>query len=90
MQKLIIFTVLLLLIACGCGKAKHTKATESATEQLKARVSLYTDLYKTQADANGFIDTAECDALIETGLANPDANLIAAESAPGQWHRRHI
>jgi hypothetical protein len=84
-----IMTFILILVLVGCGVEPRKRSVEpTKLEKLKVKTELYEKLFKEQQDESGFIYTDACDSLIFTGISNPEANLTAAEVAPGRWLRR--
>jgi hypothetical protein len=58
------------------------------------KFNLYLELIKSQQDANGFIESHECDSLLFSSLVGcvpgVKVNIDAAMGAPGQWFRRPL
>ena len=90
MRNFILLTLLGLFTACGHNKIHKDPVDPPAMEVLSEMRTLYLDLFNGQADADGFIETQECDSLMMTGLANPNANITAAEESSGKWLRRPV
>jgi len=82
--QIIIFMVVAFI---GCAQpGKKTELPPTLDEMLNERIALYKSLMP--MDSFGFIETDKCDSLLLTALANPSAQLTAAENAPGEWYRR--
>jgi hypothetical protein len=85
MFKSILISLIFMLIGCQNVRPKSDSSKLSIED-------VYINLIKDKQDADGFIDTNHCDALLHTGLLSVqsiDVNLNAAE-LNGQWFRRPL
>jgi hypothetical protein len=73
----------------GCGSTKPKKP-QPIKPELSAKAELYEQLVKLHQDPFGFIMTDQCDSTLFSGLlsAAMPVEILAAQSAPGVWHRR--
>jgi hypothetical protein len=91
-MKLLYIITLLTLVACQKHKPKAPSFSEQRTE-VQDKFALYTALQPSVEDSNGWILTAECDALLFTSLNSVSGrkpNLLVARADNGQWFRRPL
>ena len=90
----LLFVILVVLgfALFGCGAKRSSDGpTTSAAALLQNKYDSYNSLMLQQTvDPNGFVDVKYCDSLLETSLANPAAELSAAEVESGRWLRRPV
>ena len=90
MHKTLLLVTLLFL---GCGASRRpAQQPNPLLPKLAVKSSLYANLSRDFQDADGFLYTDKCDALLFTGLygaALPGEVFIdAARDSDGHWHRR--
>ena len=75
-------------------KEKILKVDSNLLGNLKNKITIYLDLYKSKTDSNGFIDTLHCDSLLWTSLLGsvlPEGiNILAARKCDKSWVRRPL
>jgi len=90
----------MLLLLSGCASRGESSDSPSVPhryqlpQDLLEKQAVYRALAPSRQNANGFIETDRCDALMMTALLDvgggPVANIHAAEEEPGKWLRRDI
>ncbi len=87
-----LFFAIVLFLACGRHETRDIELSSDLRGALAAKVALYKSLLPEVQDANGFVATDKCDALLHSALVGvtvPVA-LEVAQLEPGRWFRRPL